>query len=153
METKRRQLEQNSEMLKHSRIIVYTQTRRGKEGLGEAAVSGDVSDLWGDINKSTDHRGNPVEAQNSEKDKVTPPFLASLLRDSLYSVFVPVKMEGGDLCVVPFKVREVEEVCVCFGLSGLPERTQTHMVLWQAFSSDGSGWRGLYLMGLSRACP
>lgn len=37
----------------------------GEEGPGEPLVSGNVSDICGDVDESTDHRGDSVKAQHS----------------------------------------------------------------------------------------
>lgn len=44
----------------------WIQTRGSEEGSGQSAVSGDLSDVCGDVDESTDNWRNPVEAQQSE---------------------------------------------------------------------------------------
>lgn len=44
---------------------VALHTWGGEEGPGEPLVSGNVSDLCGDVDESTDHRGDSVKAQHS----------------------------------------------------------------------------------------
>lgn len=44
-------------------VGILTHTRGGKEGSRELVVSGDISDLCGDIDQSTNHRRDSVEAQ------------------------------------------------------------------------------------------
>lgn len=42
---------------------IQTHTRGSKEGSRELVVSGYISDLCGDVDQSTNHRRDPVEAQ------------------------------------------------------------------------------------------
>ena len=48
---------------KHSPTCVHTHTRGSEEGPGQPVVAGDLSDLFGDVDESTDHWRDPVEAQ------------------------------------------------------------------------------------------
>lgn len=48
---------------------MHTHTRGREEGPRQPVVSGDLSDLCGDIDESTDHRRDPVKAQQSETEQ------------------------------------------------------------------------------------
>lgn len=50
----------------HTDIHAPTHTRGSEEGPRQPAVSGDLSDLCGDVDESTNHWRDPVKAQQSE---------------------------------------------------------------------------------------
>lgn len=83
---------------------------------------------------------------------------------------LPVQVKGSDLRVVPFKVREVEEVHVRLGISGLSavknrlEREQAVLTCSEKMIQaatvavsitelDRKKQQESYFMGFSRACP
>lgn len=47
----------------------YMLTRWGEEGPRQLSVSGDLSDLCCDVDEATDHRRDPVKAQQSDIDE------------------------------------------------------------------------------------
>lgn len=47
-------------------ILIYTHTRGSEEGPRQPVVGGDLPDVCGDVDESTDHWRDPVKAQQSE---------------------------------------------------------------------------------------
>lgn len=47
-------------------ILTYTHTRGSEEGPRQPVVGGDLPDVCGDVDESTDHWRDPVKAQQSD---------------------------------------------------------------------------------------
>lgn len=131
-------------------------TRWSEEGPRQLSVSGDLSDLCCDVDEATDHRRDPVKAQQSDIEERLDRTVSMhtnkfpICHSNLYSIIqadrklheyiikginqthrglafcvpnvtvgVPVQVKGCDLCIVSFKVREVEKVYVRLRISGL----------------------------------
>lgn len=100
-------------------------------------VCGDLSDLCGHIDKSTNHRRDPVKAQQPDAERREGAgsglrlFFSPLNPSSINPLtppasVLPVQVKSCDLRIVPFKVGEVEEVYIRLCLSGLSTPEKPH---------------------------